>query len=121
MILGIRPKVVFLLSLLVLVSVVAGFFIGIILSSIIAKKKEEPAFMKKTTMQNLGKLNPTSDQKQKFEMHTDQLVSQISDVRRQARDAMNAFYAAIDKELTPEQRQVFEKKIKPKEKQQKQD
>lgn len=38
----IRLKVVFLLSLLVFVSVVAGFFIGIIFSAIIAKKKRTP-------------------------------------------------------------------------------
>lgn len=110
----IRLKVVFLLSLLVFVSVVAGFFIGIIFSAIIAKKKEDPAFMKKTTMQSLDKLHPTPEQRQKFETHTDKLVGEISEIRKQAWAAMGAFNTAIDQELTPEQREVFNKKIKTK-------
>ena len=39
-----RTKVVLLLSLLVVVSVGVGFFLGIVLSSVINKKKEDPAW-----------------------------------------------------------------------------
>lgn len=112
-----RTKVVLLLSLLVMVSVAVGFFIGIVLSSIISKKKEDPAFWKQAATKHLEKLHPTDEQRKKFEVRTDSAVQELATLQKEGItriwDVINRAVADIDKELTPEQREIFEK-IKPK-------
>ena len=119
MIRRIRFKIVALLSLLVLVSMGAGFFIGIVLSSVINKKKEDPAFWKEAALKQLEKLHPTDEQRKKFETRTDSAVQELAALRREGItriwDVINRATTDIDKELTSEQRDIFEK-IKPKEK-----
>ena len=114
-----RTKVILLLSLLVMVSVAVGFFIGIVLSSVINKKKEQPAFWKRAATKHLEKLHPTDEQREKFEARTDSAVQELSTLQKEGItriwDVINRAVADIDKELTPEQRDLFEK-IKPKEK-----
>ncbi len=114
-----RTKAAFLLALLVVVSVAVGFFLGIVLSSIISKKKEQPAFWKQAATKHLEKLHPTDEQRKKFEARTDSAVKELADLQKEgvARiwDVVNRATADIDKELTPEQRDIFEK-IKPREK-----
>jgi putative protein kinase ArgK-like GTPase of G3E family len=114
-----RTKVVLLLSLLVVVSVGVGFFLGIVLSSVINKKKEDPAFWKQAATKHLEKLQPTEEQRKKFEARTDSAVQELSTLQKEGItriwDVINRATADIDKELTPEQRDIFEK-IKPREK-----
>lgn len=114
-----RTKVVLLLSLLVVVSVGVGFFLGIVLSSVINKKKEDPAFWKQAATKHLEKLHPTDEQRKKFEARTDSAVQELSTLQKEGItriwDVINRATADIDKELTPEQREIFEK-IKPREK-----
>ena len=114
-----RTKVVLLLSLLVMVSVAVGFFIGIVLSSVINKKKEQPAFWKQAATKHLEKLHPTDEQRKKFGARTDSAVQELSALHKEGVtriwDIINRATTDIDKELTPEQRDIFEK-IKPREK-----
>jgi putative protein kinase ArgK-like GTPase of G3E family len=114
-----RIKISLLLSLLVVVSVAVGFFLGIVLSSVINKKKEDPAFWKKAATKHLEKLQPTEEQRKKFEARTDSAVQELSALQKEGItriwDVINRATADIDKELTPEQRVIFEK-IKPREK-----
>lgn len=106
-----------LLSLLVMVSVAVGFFIGIVLATTINKKKEQPAFWKKAAMKQIEKLHPTDEQRKKFESRTDGAVQELSALQKEGItriwDVIDRAVTDIDKELTPEQRKVFEK-IKPK-------
>jgi len=112
-----RFKILALLSLLVLISATAGFFVGIILSSVINKKKEDPAFWKQAAMKHLEKLHPTAEQRKVFESHTDAAVRELSTLRKEAiKDVwqvVDRTVVSIDKDLTPEQREIFTK-IKPK-------
>lgn len=114
-----RIKVGLLLSLLVMVSVAVGFFIGIALSSVINKKKEQPAFWKQAATKHLEKLHPTDDQRKEFEARTDSAVQELAALQKEGItrvwDVINRAVADIDKELTPQQREIFEK-IKPREK-----
>lgn len=114
-----RAKVVFLLSLLVMVSVAVGFFLGIIVSSIVNKKKDNPKFWREAAMKQLAKLKPTEAQKKAFAAPVDEAVKDLTELKKQAiHDVWQIIDKAlvkIDKELTPEQRQQFEK-IKPKDK-----
>jgi cell division protein FtsN len=118
-----RIKIGLLLSLLVMISVVVGFFIGIVLSSAISKKKEQPAFWKQAATKHLEKLHPTDDQRQRFEARTERAVQELATLQKEGItrvwDVINRAVADIDKELTPQQREVFEK-IKPREKPEKQ-
>ncbi len=108
-----RTKVVLLLSLLVMVSVAVGFFIGIVLSSIISKKKEDPAFWKQAATKHLEKLHPTDEQRKKFEARTDSAVQELTALQKEGItriwDVINRATADIDKELTPEQYDVARK------------
>jgi hypothetical protein len=112
-----RFKILALLSLLVLISATAGFFVGIILSSVINKKKEDPAFWKQAAMKHLEKLHPTAEQRKVFEWHTDAAVKELSALRKEAiKDVwqiVDRTVVDIEKDLTPEQRENFTK-IKPK-------
>jgi hypothetical protein len=112
-----RFKILFLLSLLVLISAGAGFFVGIALSSAINKKKDNPVFWKQAAMKQLGKLKPSEEQRKKFELRTDSAVQELTALRKEAiKDVWQIVDRAlldIDKELTPQQRETFIK-IKPK-------
>jgi hypothetical protein len=114
-----RPKlkIVFLLSLLVLVSATAGFFVGIVLSSVINKKKDDPKFWKQSAMKQLAKLKPTEAQQKIFEARADASVQELIDIRKQGIrdvwDVIERTLADVDKELTPEQRETLIK-IRPK-------
>jgi hypothetical protein len=114
-----RPKlkIAFLLSLLVLVSATAGFFVGIVLSSVINKKKDDPKFWKQSAMKQLAKLKPTEAQQKIFEARADASVQELIDIRKQGIrdvwDVIERTLADVDKELTPEQREMLIK-IRPK-------
>ena len=114
-----RPKlkILFLLSLLVVVSAGAGFFVGIILSSAINKKKEDPKFWKESAMKQLAKLQPTEAQKIVFEARAEVSVNELVALRRQGIrdvwDVIERTLADIDKELSPAQREKL-KEIRPK-------
>jgi len=114
-----RPKlkIVFLLSLLVLVSATAGFFVGIVLSSVINKKKDDPKFWKQSAMKQLAKLKPTEAQQKIFEARADASVQELIEIRKQGIrdvwDVIERTLADVDRELTPEQRETLIK-IRPK-------
>jgi hypothetical protein len=114
-----RPKlkILFLLSLLVLVSATAGFFVGIVLSSVINKKKDDPEFWKQSAMKQLTKLKPTEAQQKIFEARADASVQELIEIRKQGIrdvwDVIERTLADVDKELTPEQREMLIK-IRPK-------
>jgi putative protein kinase ArgK-like GTPase of G3E family len=118
-----RIKIGLLLSLLVMVSVAVGFFIGIVLSSVINKKKEQPAFWKQAATKHLEKLHPTDEQRKKFEARSDSAVQELAALQKEGItriwEVINRATTDIEKELTPEQRENFEK-IKPREKPKKQ-
>lgn len=112
-----RFKIVALLSLLVLVSMTAGFFLGAIVANKVNKKKENPTYWKEAAMKHLEKLRPDAEQKKKLEVPIDAAVKDLTDLRKQAiKDVWQIVDRAvidIDKQLTPEQRETFEK-LKPK-------
>lgn len=112
-----RFKILLLLSLLVLVSGGAGFFLGIVLSSVINKKKEDPKFWKESAMKQLGKLEPTEAQSKIFEARTDASVQELVELRKQGIrnvwDVVERTLADVEKELTPEQKEKL-KEIRPK-------
>ncbi len=114
-----RPKLkaVVLITLLVIVSMGTGFFVGIALSSSIARKKDNPVFWKQAVRKQLNKLNPTAEQRKKFEARTESAVQELLTIRK---DAVGQVWSVveravgdIDKELTAEQRVKF-KDLKPK-------
>lgn len=112
-----RFKILFLLSLLVLISAGAGFFFGFAVSSSINRKKENPVFWKQAAMKHLQKLKPTDEQRKKFEARTNSAVDELTHLRKEAIkdvwEIVERAVADLDKELTPEQRETFIK-IKPK-------
>lgn len=114
-----RPKlkILFLLSLLVLVSAAAGFFVGIILSSVINKKKEDPKFWKESAMKQLAKLQPTETQRKNFDTRIDVSVQELVELRRQGIrnvwDVIERTLADVEKDLTSEQKEKL-KEIRPK-------
>lgn len=112
-----RLKVGLLLSLLVFVSVAVGFVLGVGLTSAINKKKEQPAFWKSAAMKQLEKLHPTDEQRKKFDARTESAVQELTALRAEGItriwDIVDRAVADIDKDLTPEQRETFQK-IKPK-------
>lgn len=105
------------MTLLIVMSIGAGFMLGIIVSKGMQKKKEDPAFWKQAAMKHLEKLDPNDDQRAKFEVHTDKAVSELSNLRdegiKDVWEIVNRALTEIQQELTPDQRQTFEK-IRPK-------
>lgn len=108
-----RTKAGCLLVLLVLFSLGAGFMLGFIASKNLQKKKEDSAFWKQAAMKHLEKLKPDDAQRTKFETHTDKAVKELSDLRSQAIgdvwEIVERVSNDIGKELTPEQKDAFEK------------
>jgi len=105
------------MTLLILMSIGAGFMLGIVVSKSLQKKKEDPAFWKQAAMKHLEKLDPNDDQRAKFEVHTDKAVAELSNLRdegiKDVWEIVNRAVTEIQSELTPDQRQTFEK-IRPK-------
>ena len=112
-----RTKVAFLITLLVLVSLVAGFIMGAIAAKAVAKKKDNPVFWKKTAMAQLNKLHPTEEQKKKFEDRVDSAVKELVTIRKETvtriQGVVGKAVGDIGKDLTPEQKVIYDK-IKPK-------
>ena len=112
-----RTKAVLYMTFLVLVGVITGFFLGVIMANAVAKKKEKPAFWKETVHKQLEKLHPTDEQRKKLDARTDSAVQELVDLRQDAIkhvwDVVERAVVDIDKELTPEQRETFNK-LKPK-------
>lgn len=112
-----RFKILLLLSLLVLVSGGAGFFLGIVLSSVINKKKEDPKFWKEAAMKQLTKLEPTEAQLKTFGTRIDASVQELVELRKQGIrdvwDIIESTLADVEKELSPKQKEKL-KEIRPK-------
>ena len=112
-----RTKAVLFMMALVIVGIITGFFLGIILSAAVAKRKENPVFWKETVHKQLEKLHPTLEQRKKFDARTDSAVQELVHIRKdavkQVWDVVEHAVADIDAELTPEQRPIF-KSLKPK-------
>ncbi|MBB5036409.1 hypothetical protein [Prosthecobacter dejongeii] len=112
-----RTKAGCLITLLIVFSLGVGFTLGIIVSKGIQKKKEDPAFWKQQAMKHLEKLHPAEAQRPRLEAHTDKAVAELTELReegiRQVWEIVTRAAQDIEKELTPEQKEVFEK-IRPK-------
>lgn len=112
-----RFKILLLLSLLVLVSGGAGFFLGIVLSSVINKKMEDPKFWKESAMKQLAKLEPTEAQLKTFDARIDATVQELVELRKRGiRDVWEVIertLADVEKELSPKQKEKL-KEIRPK-------
>src|SRR5687767_5950233 len=112
-----RTKVAFLLVLLVMISVAAGFVLGALAAKGVAKKKDDPRVWKKAAMNHLERLQPTDEQGKKFEPRVDSAVEELVAIRKdtvtRAEAAVARAVTDVEQELTPEQREIFAK-IKPK-------
>jgi len=112
-----RTKAGCLISMLIVMSMGAGFMLGILVSKGLQKKKEDPVFWKQAAMKHLEKLHPNDAQRAKFESHTDKAVTELSALREEGiKDVWEIVLRAtadIQQELSPEQRETFEK-IRPK-------
>jgi len=112
-----RTKIASLIVLLVLVSLFAGFVLGAVAAKKVAKKKDNPRFWKETAMKQLEKLHPSDEQRRKFETRVDSAVEELVTIRKdtvtRAEDVVAKAVVDIGAELTPEQREIFDK-IKPK-------
>lgn len=114
-----RTSAIVLISLLVVVSVGVGFFLGVIVHSAVVKKKEDPKFWREAALKHLAKIHPTEAQQTVLEQHVDVAVKELTELRKEAiKDIwliVDRAVASIDKELTAEQRIAFDK-IKPRDK-----
>lgn len=112
-----RTKAGCLISLLIVMSVGVGFALGLIVSKTVQKKKENPAFWKEAAMKQLEKLQPTDEQRKKFDAHTDKAVGELTALREKGIhdvwEIVGRAVGEIQQELTPEQKERFEK-IRPK-------
>jgi hypothetical protein len=108
-----RLKVIFWLSFLVLFSVVAGFFLGVLAEKAVAKKREQPAAWRKAALKHLAKLSPTPAQQQGFEQKIDAAVGELTVLKRHAEDdvwrIVERTVSEVEKDLTPEQVAKFAK------------
>lgn len=114
-----RTSAIVLISLLVVVSVGVGFFLGVIVHGAVVKKKEDPKFWREAALKHLAKIHPTEAQQKVLEQHVDVAVKELTELRKEAiKDIwliVDRAVASIDKELTAEQRIAFDK-IKPRDK-----
>jgi len=112
-----RTKAVLLMTFLVFAGIVTGFFLGVIVANGVAKKKDKPAFWKEAAHKQLERLHPTAEQRKKFDARTDVAVQELvkikGDTIKQVWEVVERAVGDIDKELTPEQRELFTK-IEPK-------
>ena len=119
MMLSRRAKITSMLLLLVLVSIGVGFFFGAIVSKEVTRRKNDPVFWRKKALRQMEKLEPTPEQRQKFEERTDAAVKELVEIRAEtvarAHEVVARAVTDIEKELTPEQIEVFQR-FKPKDK-----
>jgi hypothetical protein len=112
-----RLKVGLLLALLVVVSLITGFFFGAVAAKAVAKKKDNPRFWRQVAMKQLEKVHPTDEQRQKFERRVNEAVDELVAIRKEtvsrAEAVVNKAVNDIGQQLTPEQQEVYQK-IKPK-------
>ncbi len=112
-----RFKVFFIVSLLMGVSLVIGFFLGIGLAKKVQEKKDDPVFMKDAIMKKLDQLKPTDAQRSRFESVVDGGIKDLVGVRDETKqeviDILTRMVGDVNQELTQEQREVFAK-MKPK-------
>lgn len=108
-----RIRVSLLLLLLVLISGGVGFFLGIIVSKVVAKKKDDPAVWHETALKDLEKLQPTDAQRERFRDIVGRAVDELTVVRNSTLETVvSTFNRAVDnieKELTPAQKEKFAK------------
>lgn len=108
-----RTKAFVLISLLVIVSMGVGFFLGIGLASAVQKKKDDPAFWNEAALKHLEKLRPTDSQRDKFKVRVASAVEDLTEIRNdtllKVQHVFAQLVADVDKELTPEQHEVFAK------------
>lgn len=112
-----RFKAGCLVTVLVFVSVIVGVFLGVVLEKAIAKKRENPAFWNEAALKQLEKLHPTEAQRTRFKELVSGAVDELTVVRTETitnvQTILIRVLADLDKELTPEQHEQFEK-MKPK-------
>lgn len=112
-----RTKIASLVVLLVLMSLFTGFVLGALAAKGVAKRKDNPRFWKQAAMKQLDKLHPTEEQRVKFEARVDRAVEELVVIRKdtvtRAEGVIADAVIDIAKDLTPEQREIFDK-IKPK-------
>ncbi|MEN3943661.1 hypothetical protein WJU23_20345 [Prosthecobacter sp. SYSU 5D2] len=114
---SLRSKAGCVITLLILLSTGVGFTLGILVAKGIQKKKEDPTFWKQAAMKKLDELNPNEAQRKRFEYHTEQAVTELSDLRqegiRRVWEVLDRALDDIEADLQPEQKETFEK-IRPK-------
>ena len=112
-----RCKVISLVLLLMGMSLVIGFFLGIGLSSAVQKKKDDPVFMKDAVMKKLETLKPTDAQRTRFKSIADDGIKELvivrDDTKKEVIDILTRMVGQVNQELTQEQREEFAK-MKPK-------
>jgi hypothetical protein len=108
-----RVKVSLLLVLLVLISGGVGFFLGLGLASAVEKKKDDPVFWNESALKSLERLQPSDAQRERFQEIVGKAVDDLTDVRNDTlQKVYHTFGQALDeieKELTPEQKEKFNK------------
>jgi hypothetical protein len=113
MILSRRLKVSLLMALLALISGGVGFFLGLGLARIMEKKKDDPAFWNESALKSLERLHPGDTQRERFREIVGTAVDELTEVRNDTlQKVYHIFGTALDdieKELTPGQKEKFEK------------
>jgi Spy/CpxP family protein refolding chaperone len=114
-----RTKIALLVLVLVAVSGFAGFVLGAIAAKGVANRKDDPRFWKRVAMRKLESLEPTDEQRARMEKRVDAAVEELTGIRKEtvqrAEEAVARAVADIAAELTPKQREQFDK-IKPRSK-----
>ncbi|HCN30417.1 MAG TPA: hypothetical protein DIT64_17085 [Verrucomicrobiales bacterium] len=108
-----RLRVLLLLALFGAVSAGVGFFLGIAAAKGAQKKKDDPAVWRQAALRRLEGLRPDEAQKPRLEARVDQAVKDLADLRvegiRRVWEVVDGAVHDIEAELTPEQREAFEK------------
>jgi Spy/CpxP family protein refolding chaperone len=107
-------KIALLLVAVVAVSGTAGGLMGVCYTKKAVQKRHDPTQWHETVMRYLeSKLKLTPDQKTKVEFALDQAVDKLKVTRVETIAAttktLDEFSAQIEKELTPEQKEIFQK------------
>ena len=107
-------KIALLLVAVIAVSGTAGALMGVCYTKKAVQKRRDPTQWHETVMRYLeSKLKLTPDQKAKVEFALDQAVDKLKVTRVETiastAKTIDEFCVQIEKELTPEQRTIFEK------------